>query len=216
MAELIRIEGSPAIEMAATLRSDATSSQDLNWALEQLGFQVAHKLIEQFFRKPTPITTPMGIGVDTAIVSIPLCVVIATRSDANQFGRAIAAGLNGAPLGWLDFGGMSGSEALKSGARAASWPDDLRLSREPIEMLVVAKSVIATGCTAISLTRSAMSRYNPRTVAIAAVFSAQAGIDDLAAGFPHSTIFVIGPSDTLDSNGMLLPGVGNLDERLGA
>ena len=83
-----------------------------------------------------------------------------------------------------------------------------------IDSILIAKSVLATGCTAISLTRKALSEYVPDKVIIVAAFYSTRGLDDLTAEFPNAHIFVVGDPDDLEENGLLVPSIGLLEERL--
>ena len=86
----------------------------------------------------------------------------------------------------------------------------------PTDSVIIAKSVLATGCTAISLTRKAVEMYNPRNVIIASIFYSDIGIAEMLNEISTAQIFTFGKADSLDENGMLIPGVGNLDQRLNA
>lgn len=83
-----------------------------------------------------------------------------------------------------------------------------------IKTLIVAKSVLATGCTAVHLARKAIETYNAQSIIIASVFYSEIGINEITNELPQSKIYVFGDPDKLNADGMLVPGVGNLDMRL--
>jgi uracil phosphoribosyltransferase len=61
-----------------------------------------------------------------------------------------------------------------------------------------------------------MTKYMPRNTIIASVFYSKQAVAELSQEIPNADIIVIGDPDALDENGMLVPGVGNLDVRLRA
>ncbi len=113
----------------------------------------------------------------------------------------------------MDFNGQRGVQALNTQIRHMELPDT---KGQSVHTLIVAKAVLATGCTAIHLAKKAMSKYMPRNVIIASAFYSQNAIAELNHELPNSDIIVIGEPDVLDDEGMLIPGIGNLDHRLRA
>lgn len=105
-----------------------------------------------------------------------------------------------------------GKEALSSPVRAMELPKVK--DYEMVDMVIVAKSVLATGCTAIHLLKKSIEKYNPKDVVVASIFYSNQGIKDLKMEVRNCKIYVCGEPDSLNKDGMLVPGVGNLDERL--
>lgn len=70
-----------------------------------------------------------------------------------------------------------------------------------------------TGCTAISLLRKAIEKYDPQKVIVAAVFHSEQGIKDIKAEMRNCKIYICGHSDDLNKVGLLEPGVGDIDRR---
>lgn len=85
---------------------------------------------------------------------------------------------------------------------------------EIVDTVIIAKSVLATGCTAISLTRKALEKYTPQAVIIAAVFYSVDGINAILQEISTAKLFVFGDPDQLQQDGLLVPGFGDLDKRL--
>lgn len=78
----------------------------------------------------------------------------------------------------------------------------------------VAKAVIATGCTAITLVQKAYKKYMPKGIIIVSAFYCKRGLDEVSFELPNVDIYVGNEKDDIDDSGMLIPGVGNLDLRL--
>lgn len=72
--------------------------------------------------------------------------------------------------------------------------------------------MIATGCTAITLAKKAFEKYIPKGLIIVSAFSDR-GLADLIHEFPNADIYVGNDLDEINSNGMFMPGIGNLDLR---
>src|SRR5262249_29217999 len=108
--------------------------------------------------------------------------------------------------------GRRGLDALNSPIRETSLPDQ---RGQPVASLVVAKATLATGCTAVSLTKKALLHYQPDWLTIATVFYSIAGLDMLRDAFPNAHIFVVGEPDDVIEGGLLSPGIGLLAERMG-
>ena len=126
----------------------------------------------------------------------------------------VAFGNGGGKVETSDTPAEGGKDALSSPIRSMSLPEPRK--EFPTDSVIIAKSVLATGCTAISLTRKAVEMYNPRNVIIASIFYSDIGIAEMLNEISTAQIFTFGKADSLDENGMLIPGVGNLDQRLNA
>ena len=83
-----------------------------------------------------------------------LTVVVSSLDDYEYFGFGIAKSLANVKRGYIDFEGRRGIEALTHQVRSITLPD-----ANNVKTVIIAKSVLATGCTAISLARKAMEKY---------------------------------------------------------
>lgn len=160
------------------------------------------------------VTTPMNLNFEGLRIMQNLTAIVSTRDDYKYFASGIASPFEGVIRGFMDFGGLRGPEALTSPIRAIDLPEIKR--GQFVKTLIIAKSVLATGCTAIHLARKAIEAYNPQRIIIASVFYSDRGISDVSLDLPQSKIYVFGNPDVLNEDGMLIPGVGNLDTRLNA
>jgi uracil phosphoribosyltransferase len=208
MADIHRVLLESARRDADLIRNPASSSEEIRSALERLGATLARQIralrpAAEPFSKPTPALA----GLEPVAVGASLSVVVTTRSDAATFGRAMATALQPSAQGSMNFEGRRGLEALNTPVRDVVLPD---LRGKAIDLLVVGKSILATGCTAISLTRTAMAAYMPRHVVIASIFYSVVGLNELSDAFPNSTILVVGDPAPLNSDGTL--GIGLIKE----
>lgn len=195
------------------VRDGETSADVLRQRLYELGRTTAEFIIGDGLISPRQIATPMGSTFSGFSLPKTTTLVISTRDDYAYFANGIAKTFENVYRGYMDFQGERGPEALQSKRRAIEFP--ILKPGEFLDTLIIAKAVIATGCTAISLTQSAIAKYHPRKVIVAAVFYSQRGIEELFAEIPNlERIYVHGAPDIINVDGMLIPGVGNLDIRL--
>lgn len=194
------------------VRNKRTVPEDLQKSLLKLGEYVASEIIGCEFVKTEVIITPLNEEYQGLVALQPKIMVISTKDDYNYFSKGISNNLPNCIMGYMDFGGARGKMALNSEIRAIYLPDTK--NGEIINTVIIAKSVLATGCTAITLLKKAVEKYDPINIIVASVFYSQQGIIDLQNSEHRCKIYVCGDPDYLNSDGMLVPGVGNLDNRL--
>ncbi|MGC0211980.1 uracil phosphoribosyltransferase [Streptomyces levis] len=210
MAEIHKVESKFTLAQAGIVRSDESESGDVRTALRILGEEVGRRIAERYYIEDHSIVTPVRDEMTVPIFVSRTSAVVTTKEDLDPFGAAVASVLRPAALGYMNFEGRRGVSALREPIREIELPD----LDSPIDFLVVAKAVLATGCTAVSLTKTAVQEYAPDKVVVASAFYSINGVHELLQAFPHSSIFVVGEPDEMDGNGILHPGVGLLDERI--
>jgi uracil phosphoribosyltransferase len=194
------------------IRNKDTLKEQLIESLTIIGQSIGRNIFNSYFTQETDITTPMSQSYKGILSIEKSIVIISTDADFDNYAKGIASSFKNCHRGYIDYGGKRGKEALQEEFRTLHLPE---INKPFVDVLVVAKTVLATGCTAISITQNAIQKYKPRTVIIASVFYTQVGIEELITEFPHSNFLLI-EEDQLNEDGMLLPGVGNLDKRLTA
>ena len=195
------------------IRDSRSTSFDLKKNIKELGEEIGKKVIIDYFLVKEAITTPMSSQIEGFLPKIPLCAIITTKDDFLFLGAGISSTLQNSILGYMDFNGQRGVQALNADIRHMELPKPIG---QNVHTLIIAKAVLATGCTAIHLTKKAMNTYMPRNIIIASIFYSEQALAELSHEIPNADIFVVGKPDILDENGMLVPGIGNLDERLRA
>lgn len=198
-----------AIALKNEIRDKNAKSQELKDLLFKLGNGVGQKIVEKHFLVERKVNTPMGEEHKGIHISDKGMVVISTKDDYEYFGNGLASIFPNISRGYMDFAGARGKDALTCSLREINLPD-----KDDVEAVIIAKSVLATGCTAITLAKRAVEKYNPNYLFIASVYYSRQGIQDVQNKCKGSEIFVIGEEDQLRSDGMLVPGFGNLDQRL--
>ena len=213
MAEVYKLTEPYILAQAGIIRRASSTSSELRIALYRLGGELGKRIVENFYLRKRSITTPMNCDTTSIVPEIPLSAVITTKDDMPFFGKGLTEVLGDYTLGYMNFEGRRGIQALNSSIRTIEFQNQ---RHKAVELLVIGKSVLATGCTAISLTRTALAHFNPEKLIITTIFFSNNGLADLMQEFPHASIFVVGEPDTLTEDGLLTPGVGLLDERMGA
>jgi uracil phosphoribosyltransferase len=197
----------------SVIRDSRSLPAELKESVRRLGEEIGKKVITDNFLVRESITTPMNSQLDGILPKIPLCVVITTKDDFSFLGTGISSILQNSISGYMDFNGQRGIQALNADIRHMELPEP---KGQAVHTLIIAKAVLATGCTAIHLAKKAISKYMPRNIIIASVFYSQNALAELSYEIPNSDIIVVGEPDMLDDDGMLIPGIGNLDNRLRA
>lgn len=208
---IIKIEDKYSETLTTQVRNRETEVDELRDAIFELGRIIGQKIIGNL-SVPDQVTTPMDQVFKGVIFPNKTSVIISTEDDFEFLAKGITSIIKNSVKGYMNFGSTRGQAALNAPVRSASLPD-LKFATY-IENLIIAKSVLATGCTAISLTNKAVEKYKPKNLIIATIFYSSIGIQELNLEFPHATMYLFGEPDELDSDGMLRPGVGNIDARL--
>jgi uracil phosphoribosyltransferase len=193
------------------IMSSSSTPEILKACIYNTGVEIAKNVIEEYFIKPSKIITPMGIEVTLPIPIFPLCAIITTKDDFEYLGKGISSVINNSIKGYMDFEGIRGTKALNAEIQNMILPD---IKGQNVDTLIIAKAVLATGCTAINLAKNAIAKYLPRKIIIASVFYSESGVRELMHNIPNADIFLVGEHDSLNGDGMLVPGVGDLDKRI--
>jgi len=191
---------------------DSDSAWDLRESLEALGNLLSHEILQSGFISEREFMTPMGCELKGPRLTIPGCAVVVTTSvDKDSLGKGISVSFKEVRHGEMNFAGLRGMQALNGSPREIVLP-----AVDNPDLLVIGKTVLATGCTAISLTRTAVEKLRPNKTIIASVFYSNKGLEELCKGLAgiDFEVFVIGQPDELNEDGMLIPGVGDLDRRM--
>lgn len=195
------------------IRNKDTESEELKITLKELGNIVGQELSTDILSKRISIDTPMSDKFDGLCIDFNNeIVIISTKDDYEYFANGIADLFGECIRGFIDFGSNRGQDVFTSPIRSIQLPDII--SGRKVGTLIIAKSVLATGCTAISLAKKASEKYMPQKLIIVSAFCSERGICELKQQLPLADVYVCIKPETLDKNGMLRPGVGNIDARL--
>lgn len=104
-------------------------------------------------------------------------VVISTKDEYEYFANGIAIQIGDCYRGYIEFIRGAGEKDFCASTRKISLPEIK--TGKPVEYVIIAKSVLATGCTAISLARTAQDIYMPNKLIIASVFYSERGVLEL-------------------------------------
>lgn len=194
------------------IRDQGTESSVLADRLCLLGQRAGQVISGELFTEKRSIITPMGHSHTGLHLSDEQIVVISTKDDYEYFAKGISGVMKNTLRGYMDFDGARGIQALTQPIRSIKLPDVE--DKQSVSSVLIAKAILATGCTAISLMKKAIELYNPRHIIIASVFYTERGVYDVLNEAANTKIYVFGNPDDLNEDGMLIPGVGDLDTRL--
>lgn len=195
------------------IRDKNTNKKELRNSLYLFGYNLGVKICAENFLISTNVFTPMehtyqGTKIDNSYNNI----IVSTKDDYSYFAAGISKAIGCTYTGYIDFNGARGESTYTEPIRSIELPDIL--NGKPVKSIIIAKSVIATGCTAISLAKKALEKYVPKSLIIVSAFYSQTGIEELNFELPNADIYVGTAPDSIDQDGMLLPGVGNIDIRI--
>lgn len=200
--------------LETTIRDQTTETDSLRESLFKLGEIMGDEILGQCKLSIKSILTPRQSifnGVKTK-ADDGITIIISTKDDYFYFANGIAKGCSSVYRGYIDFDGKRGEDVYSSPYRSIEFPEiNPALS---VKRIIIAKSVIASGCTAITLAKTAFAKYYPEELIIVAPFFSQKGVDELQAELRNAKIYVAFGPDALDADNMLVPGVGNIDARL--
>lgn len=207
------IEDKYSLALQTKIRAKNTDKEDLRDALNKLGKKIGIDIVADNMLEETEVSTPMDHIFKGYSFGNSINLVYSTKDDYDFFAKGISSEIPNSMQGYFDFQGVRGPDALIQPVRAASHPNI-----KPgtiVDTVIIAKAVLATGCTAISLAKNIMSKFQPKNLIIASSFYSQTGIRELFVEIPNiKFIYTVGKEDKLNKDGMLIPGVGNLDNRL--
>ncbi len=195
------------------IRDRSTASEKLKKSITELGKLIGRKIWEDHCAQSSDVETPMRRVFSGVSSRLATTVVISTRDDASYFASGIASIFEGSVRGYMDFSGARGEEALTAPIQAIELPS--LSNNQAANLVIIAKSVLATGCTAVTLANKALEFYRPDKLILASTFYSLRGVEEVSQQiYPRPDIYVLGEADSLNNDGMLIPGIGNLDERL--
>lgn len=196
------------------IRDRDTGCADLRQSLIELGRIMGDELLGQSNLTAKSVMTPL-LSLFAGVQSQHddgISIIISTKDDYYYFAKGIAEGCSTVYRGFIDFDGARGNDVYSSPYRSIELPEiNHSLS---VKRIIIAKSVIASGCTAITLAKTALSKYFPEELIIVAPFYSQKGLDELQVELRNAKIFLAFGPDALTAEGMLVPGVGDIDARL--
>lgn len=211
MNRIIKINTPYVLSLANLIRDRNTGSDELKQYLQELGEEISKEIVSRFYLKNKKIITPLNHEYKGVVQELPMAIIITTKDDMEHIGYGMSKLFKNSKMGYMNFEGRRGQDSLCTPVREIVFPD---LKQERVDALIIAKSVLATGCTAISLTKSALNQYMPDRLFIITIFYSTRGLHDIKKEFPNAYIFIVGESDDLNENGLLVPGIGLLEERL--
>ena len=133
-----------------------------------------------------------------------LSVVATTTRESETLGRALSSSLEPSTQASMNFGDARGQDVFSAPIRDLALPDT---AGRQVGLLVVGKSILASGCTAVSLANHAASTLHPNRLVVAALFYSESSLAELADTLPQADIVLVGEPAGLRSDGLLDIGV---------
>jgi len=215
MDNLIVLESSNYLTALCTdIRNVNVTGPELKKRLIRLGELVGSEIASHEFVRAATVQTPMGQTFSGLAMDDKHVVIISTKDDFESFSNGISRHFRSKTTGFMDFAGERGRTTYNSQVRTIILPDLPKGKR--VDAVIIAKSVLATGCTAVTLAKTALQKFMPNKLIITSCFYSEQAIEELFQELPNAKLYLVGSPDQLNENGMLIPGVGNIDERQNA
>lgn len=140
------------LQMLETIiRNKDTSKSDLIHTLKDFGYYMGTEIIKDRMLCQSTVITPMNKVFDGCTMDSSNSIVISTKDDYNFFASGLSKALKSHYQGYMNFNGVRGEATYTEKIRDISLPDIN--DGIPINTVYIAKSVISTGCTAITLAK---------------------------------------------------------------
>ena len=191
------------------IRDESSTTNVIQKDLYSLGVILGQKISSEYFTEERTIKTPTESQFNGLQLINTKIVIVSTLDDYKYFANGLSTVFENVERGYIDFAGKRGQEVFSSPLRSITLPDI-----QNVNTVIIAKSVLATGCTAISLIKKAVENYSPQRLIIASVYYSRKGLYDVQNECKYADFFLIGEPDELRRDGMLIPGVGDLDKRI--
>jgi uracil phosphoribosyltransferase len=193
-------------------RAHETNATEFRELLRKIGLFFGYEIANMLEYEEVNVTTPMNADHH----GVRLCnnvVVVSSFEDADYFAAGIRDVFPLALVGKIDALRTYAEGRWRAPIQKAELPKEV----PPESAVVIAKAILASGCTAISLIGKTLEIVKPKSMIVAAIIAHQDACHEIANEYPYVSMeFMIGEMDpVLDEKGYVIPGIGNISDRLG-
>lgn len=198
-------------QLITQARARETSAGEFRVLLRKIGVFFGYEIANMLEYEKVNIITPMNATHSGA----RLCdnvIIVSSFEDADYFTAGIQDVFPFALLGKIDAARVFIEGRWHAPIQTAELPKEV-----PAEsVVIIAKAILASGCTAISLIGKVLEIAKPTTVIVAAIIAHQNACYEISSEYPDVPMkYMIGEMDPiLDEKGYVIPGIGNISERL--
>lgn len=199
-------------QLITQARTRETNPEEFRELLRRIGVFFGYEIVNMLEYEQINVITPMNVEHHGARLRDSV-VIVSSFEDADYFAAGIKDVFPLAFVGKIDAVRTYVVGRWRAPIQRAELPREV-----PFEsVVVIAKAILASGCTAISLIGKTLEIVKPKTVIVAAIIAHQDACHEIANEYPYIPIeFIIGEIDpVLDERGYVIPGIGNISERLG-
>lgn len=195
-------------QLLTEFRDEKTSKERLKIVYQYLGEIMGLDLTNLLDFQSKKIITPLKEKYTGLSSEIGKTLIFSTFEDNEDFAKKIGRDFIDVSYGYL---GNYSENNWTNGKIYLEIDKDLK----EVETLVFCKSVLATGCTALSHIGRVVSEYKPSKIIIISLVSSKLAIEEILREYKsYNLSFIIGEIDELNEDNYLSPGVGNIEERL--
>ena len=203
MTEIHVVDNALVAERITRLRDASTPNPEFRQLLRDLSSILVYEAMRNAPLVPVDVTTPMGPAVGARLQRLPVVVPV-LRAGLGMLDAALAL-LGDVPVAFV---GLRRDEStLESRSYASTLPEDLD-GRDAM----ILDPMLATGGSCVHACEMLRAAGVGRLTAVC-VIAAPEGIERVRASGLADAVCVAAVDESLDSNGFILPGLGDAGDR---
>ncbi len=211
------IENHGAKAYLSKLRDKNTSGTEFRRLSKILGIIIGTEIANLLDYQETPIETPFEKTKGTALDTLENVVAITTVEDGFPITEGIKLIFPEIREGLAGVRRVANPGSKKDGIQ--EFLPEIAFMNVPMitskDAVIIVKFCLATGCTISAILQQLQKQLQapPKAYFVCAMICAEKGIEELESIVPDSTVVTFA-IDSLDENGYLRPGIGNVPKRM--
>lgn len=201
----------PYKSLLTRVRNEDLYGHDLKETLKKVSSVFVEELASLLEFQEKTVSTPMGREFRGSQCKSDDILIVSTFEDNEIMATEI-----GSFFGNVSYGKL---EAVRKKDETCGWSASVHYTEFPkdiknVNTVIFCKTVLATGCTAKSIIKATCELVRPTKIVILSVIGSNQAVEEISEEFGWINIdFVFADIDEV-KDGMLIPGVGDIEKRL--
>lgn len=202
---LVVVDHPLALHKLGLLRDRTTTTRDFRQLMGELSAFLAYEATRDLELEPASVETPLATAEAARISGKKVAVVAVLRAGLGMLDTVIDL----IPVARVGFVGLYRDEhTLQPVEYYSKLPGDM----EERDVLMLDPMLATGGSAAAALTECA--RQGARRMSLLSIVAAPEGLERVAAAHPEVTVYTVAVDSGLNSDGYILPGLGDAGDRL--
>lgn len=202
---LVVVDHPLALHKLGLLRDRVTTTRDFRQLMGELSAFLAYEATRDLDLEPATVETPLATAEVARISGKKVAVVAVLRAGLGMLDTVIDL----IPVARVGFVGLYRDEhTLQPVEYYSKLPGDM----EERDVLMLDPMLATGGSAAAALTECA--RQGARRMSLLSIVAAPEGLERVAAAHPDVTVYTVAVDSGLNSDGYILPGLGDAGDRL--